>query len=350
MNPPEVKKLIKSIATEEGFDAVAITSASSNITDYRNLEKFLKAKFHAEMIWLSRNKIKRSNPKELMPNVKSIISLGKNYGPQDKPINDMLPQNYGDISCYAKTSKDYHKVIKSALKKVCLRLKKEFKLELKLFVDTAPVMEKPLAARAGLGWQGKHTNLVSRTYGSWLFLSEIFTSLELEPDSPEVDHCGSCSACIDACPTNAFPQAYQLDSNKCISYLTIEHPGEIDNNLMELMGNHIYGCDDCLSACPWNKFASPTTDLNFEPRTELIRPDLRELVKLSDTEFRLFFSGSTIKRTGRDRFIRNVLIAIGNSNDKSFLPVLHELTADTSQLVAKTAKWALSKLSKKGEI
>nr|ADI23468.1 uncharacterized Fe-S protein [uncultured nuHF1 cluster bacterium HF0770_35I22] len=344
MTSCETKKQIKILALEEGFDSVAITSASANPKDFQSLEKFLRLKYHGEMSWLEKNRVKRGNPKKLMPNVNSIITLGKNYSPQVNPLNYKNDPVCGKISCYAQTMKDYHKVIKKALKRICQRIAFEYESEIKLFVDTAPIMEKPLAARAGLGWQGKHTNLVSRSFGSWLFLGEIFTSLKLEPDLPEADHCGSCSACLQACPTGAFPKPYQLDSNKCISYLTIEHSGLIDGKLMELMGNHIYGCDDCLAVCPWNKFSSPTADPNFQPRPELVKPKLKDLVKLTDKEFRSLFSGSAIKRTGRDRFIRNVLIAIGNSRDQSFFTVLRKLKDDPSPLVAKTAEWALLKL------
>jgi epoxyqueuosine reductase len=340
------KSLIRNIAIEEGFDAIAITSAKPNLKDFEGLSKFIKKKHHGDMAWIAESHQKRSNPQKIMKTAKSIITFGANYSPRIDPLGSLKHPSYGTISSYAKTSKDYHDVVKKALKRVGRRLVLKFDTDIKVFVDTAPIMEKPLAARAGLGWQGKHTNLVSKKFGSWLFLGEIFTTLMLEPDLPEPDHCGSCDACIKACPTNAFPNPYELDSKKCISYLTVEHKGDIDPKLMTLMGNRIYGCDDCLAVCPWNKFSTPTLSTDLEPRLELCMPELKDLAQLNEFDFRKVFSKSPIKRTGRDRFIRNVLIGIGNSKDYSLVPIIDVLTNDKSPLVAKTAKWAIIQLQK----
>ena len=339
------KKFIKSIALEEGFDAVAITSPSPDPKDAQALSSFIKKKYNGEMNWMANNQTKRSNPLELMGNAKSIIVLGTNYSPLINSLENLKNPSHGSISSYAQTSDDYHNIIKKALKRVGRKIIHTFNTEIKIFVDTAPIMEKPLAARSGLGWQGKHTNLVSKSFGSWLFLGEIFTSLEIPPDLPQADHCGSCTACMNVCPTKAFPSPYQLDSRKCISYLTIEHRGLIEPDLMAAMGNRIYGCDDCLAVCPWNKFAKPTNHPQLAPRIELIRPSLEDLAQLTEKDFREFFSKSPIKRTGRNRFIRNILIGIGNSKDTSLIDIVKQLTRDKSLIVSKTAQWALTRLN-----
>jgi epoxyqueuosine reductase len=277
----------------------------------------------------------------LMPSAKTIIVLGANYGPTADAIE--TPHDRGEISVYAR-GRDYHDVLKKKMKQLVRWLVETQNCNAKVFVDTAPIMEKPLAQRAGVGWQGKHTNLVSRKFGSWLFLSEIFTTLNLPPDLPEADHCGNCELCMQACPTDALKEPYRIDPRRCVSYLTIEHSGAVEPGLMDLMGNHIYGCDDCLRACPWTKFQSPTDIKELRPRPDLALPRLTELAKLDDTEFRKFFSGSPIKRTGRDHFICNVLIAMGNSGNKELLPSARSMSDDPSSLVSKTARWAIEKL------
>lgn len=339
------KDQIRSYAHELGFDAVGFTSAQADARDEMALARFLKAGHHGDMAWMENANGRRPDPQKTMPNANTIIVLGTNYGPMADPLGFLENTDRGNISVYAQATKDYHDVLKKRLKKLGRWIGQTFPSDIKIFVDTAPIMEKPLAARAGIGWQGKHTNLVSRTHGSWLFLGEVFTSLEIEPDAPEVDHCGSCDLCQKVCPTDAFPAPYQLDATKCISYLTIEHKSDVDAALMEKMGNHIYGCDDCLAVCPWNKFASPTTEKQFMPRAELTAPRLKDLADMDDTTFRTVFAGSPIKRTGRDRFVRNVLIAIGNSNDRELLDCAQNLTNDSSSLVANSAYWAVSKLS-----
>lgn len=296
------------------------------------------------MDWLARTKDRRADPNVLWPDAKSVIVLGMNYGPDENPLALVAQHERGAISVYARGD-DYHDLIKGKLKQIGGWLAAKAGGEIKVFVDTAPVMEKPLAASAGLGWQGKHTNLVSREFGSWLFLGSIFTTLDLPADAPEADHCGSCRACLDICPTAAFPAPYQLDARRCISYLTIEHKGPIPRDLRAAMGNRIYGCDDCLAVCPWNKFAQTSHEAKLAARDENRAPELSELVKLDDAAFRARFSKSPVKRTGRDRFIRNVLIAAGNSGDPSLVPGAERLLEDPSPLVRGAAVWALSKLA-----
>ena len=295
------------------------------------------------MTWLAATATRRASPPALWPDVRSIIMLGLNYGPDTDPLAILKVRDHAAISIYAKGD-DYHELIKTRLKALARWLTANAGGDVKVFVDTAAVMEKPLAARAGLGWQGKHTNLVSRQYGSWLFLGAIFTTLELPDDQAEPDSCGSCRACLDICPTAAFPAPYRLDARRCISYLTIEHKGPIPRDLRGAIGNRIYGCDDCLAVCPWNKFASQGREAKLSAREALRAPQLADLVRLNDAQFRMLFSKTSIKRTGRDRFIRNVLIAIGNSGDISLAAEAEKLLADTSPLVRGAAVWALSKL------
>jgi epoxyqueuosine reductase len=340
-----VKERIRKFCLEAGFDTARFASAETDPRDGDALERFLKAGHQGDMLWMADNRERRIAPRELMDAARTIIVLGNNYGPGTDPLEITRRPERGAISAYAQAGKDYHDIIKKRLKLIGRWIVQEFACDIKVFVDTAPVMEKPLAARAGLGWQGKHSNLVSREFGSWLFLGEIFLTLDLEPDLPEADHCGSCDLCIQACPTEAIPDPYHLDASRCISYLTIEHKGEIAPELMEKMGNHIYGCDDCLAVCPWNKFSTPTTEPGYLPRMELTAPRLKDLAELDDTGFRRVFTASPIKRTGRDRFIRNVLIAIGNSADPSLSGVADALAADPSVLVAKTARWARERLA-----
>ena len=296
------------------------------------------------MGWLAQTKEWRADPHVLWPDAKSVIVLGVNYGPDENPLALLGERSRAAISVYARGD-DYHEFIKGKLKRLGQWLVAKAGGELKVFVDTAPVMEKPLAASAGLGWQGKHTNLVSREFGSWLFLGSIFTTLELPFDEAEADHCGSCRACLDICPTAAFPAPYQLDARRCISYLTIEHKGPIPRELRSQIGNRIYGCDDCLAVCPWNKFAQVGHEARLAARDENRAPQLIELVKLDDAAFRARFAKSPVKRTGRSRFIRNVLIAIGNSSDLSLAPDAEKLLSDESPLVRGVAVWALSKLA-----
>jgi epoxyqueuosine reductase len=307
------------------------------------LDAYIAAGSHGEMDWLAREPERRRHPNGLWDEARSVIVLGMNYGPETDPLEALAHRERAAVAAYA-LGKDYHDVIKKRLKELGRWLGRASGAPLKVFVDTAPVMEKPLAQAAGLGWQGKHTNLVSREFGSWLFLGEIFTTVELPPDEPEIDHCGSCSACQDICPTAAFPAPYRLDARRCISYLTIEHKGPIPVEFREPMGNRIYGCDDCLAVCPWNKFASQTAELAFAPREALTAPRLEDLALLDDAAFRAAFAGSPIKRIGRDRFVRNVLIAIGNSGEAGLAGIAEALLDDASPLVRGMAVWALARL------
>lgn len=306
------------------------------------LREFLATGAHGDMGWMA-NADRRGEPRVLWPDVRSIVMLGINYGPDDDPLAILKERTRGAISVYARGD-DYHDLIKSRLKQIGRWLIDRAGGDVKVFVDTAPVMEKPLAAAAGLGWQGKHTNLVSRQFGSWLFLGAIFTTLELPPDEPERDHCGQCRACLDICPTAAFPAPYRLDARRCISYLTIEHKGQIPHELRPLIGNRIYGCDDCLAVCPWNKFAVAGREVKLAAREVLRAPPLAELARLDDAAFRTLFAKSAVKRVGRARFVRNVLIAIGNSGDASLAAEAERLLDDESPLVRGAAIWALGRL------
>ncbi len=301
------------------------------------------------MGWIAETLERRAEPSTLWPEVRSIVVLAMNYGPDHDPRDILEKRDRGAISVYAR-NRDYHDVMKGRLKEIAGKVVAKAGGDVKVFVDTAPVMEKPLAEAAGLGWQGKHTNLVSRAHGSWLFLGTIFTTAELEPDAAEVDHCGSCRACLDACPTNAFPVPYRLDARRCISYLTIENKGPIPHEFRAAIGNRIYGCDDCLAACPWNKFASAASEAKLAAREDLREPALADLLRLDDAAFRAFFAGSPVKRIGRDRFVRNVLIAAGNSADAALKPVVRGLLDDASPLVRGAAIWALSRLVPDGDL
>lgn len=310
----------------------------------QRLRAFLEAGMQGAMAWLAREPEIRADPARLWPEARSALVTGISYAPAADPLPELMLRDRGYISVYAR-NRDYHEVLKGRLKELAGLLASRTRKAVKVFVDTAPVMEKPLAQRAGLGWQGKHTNLVSRSYGSWLFLGVILTTAELPRDPPETDHCGSCRRCLAICPTDAFPAPYRLDARRCISYLTIEHPGPIPRALRPLLGNRIYGCDDCLAVCPWNKFASAARELAFFPRPELVAPSLEELARLDDPGFRRMFAGSPIKRIGRDRFVRNVLVAIGNSGESALLPVVEERLADPSPLVRGAAVWAFGRLA-----
>src|SRR3984893_7468675 len=310
-NPIDLKAAFAHHARALGFDAVGITDPEAIAGVRQRLDAFLDAGAHGEMDWLADNPARRADPKVMWRDVRSVIMLGVNYGPDENPLAILQSRSRGAISVYAQGD-DYHDLIKKRLKDLARWLIARAGGDVKVFVDPAAVMEKPLAQTSGLGWQGKHTNLVSRQFGSWLFLGAIFTTLELPPDAPETDHCGSCRACLDICPTAAFPAPYRLDARRCISYLTIEHKGPIPRELRSRMGNRIFGCDDCLAVCPWNKFAQAGREAKLSARAALRSPLLADLARLDDADFRHLFAGTAIKRTGRDRFVRNVLIAIGN--------------------------------------
>lgn len=342
-DPAKLRALIDAEAQRAGFDAVAVTSPDAIPLAPARLAEFVADGFHGSMDWIAETLQRRSEPTALWPQVRSIIVLAMNYGPGHDPRGVLASRDRAAISVYAQ-NRDYHDVMKGRLKEIAGKLVARAGGDVKVFVDTAPVMEKPLAEAAGLGWQGKHTNLVSREHGSWLFLGTIFTTAELVPDRAEIDHCGSCRACLDACPTDAFPAPYRLDARRCISYLTIENKGPIPHEFREKIGNRIYGCDDCLAACPWNKFARAASEAKLAARDDLREPPLADLLGLDDASFRAFFSGSPIKRIGRDRFIRNVLIAAGNSGEASLYGAVRTLLGDPSPLVRGAAIWALARL------
>src|SRR5271157_1908027 len=334
-----------------GFDACRITSAEPLEHARENLSAWLAEGAHGDMTWMADTFERRIDPRALMRDAKSVVVLGLNYGPDADPLAALERPEAGAISVYAR-HRDYHDVLKGKLKQLAAFLvaaARPEQADVKVFVDTAPLMEKPLAALAGLGWQGKHTNLVSREFGSWLFLGAILTDLDLPPDPPEADHCGQCRACLDACPTRAFPAPYRLDARRCISYLTIEHKGPIPRQLRAAVGNRIYGCDDCLAVCPWNKFASVGREAKLAARADLNAPPLAELARLDDASFRSLFAGGPIKRIGRARFVRNVMIAIGNSNDPALAKVAADRLDDDNSLVRGAAVWALARLSPREE-
>jgi epoxyqueuosine reductase len=330
-------------AADAGFDAVRFTTPQAIPEAGARLAAFLNAGRHGDMDWMERTLKRRASPAALWPQARSVIVLGLNYGPERDPLENLTRLAHGTISVYAR-GKDYHDVVKKKLKRVAGWLHRAQGCEVKVFVDTAPVMEKPLAQAAGLGWQGKHTNLVSRDFGSWLFLGSIFTTLEIAPDEREADHCGQCRSCLDICPTKAFPKPYELDARRCISYLTIEHKGHIAPQFRAAMGNRIFGCDDCLAVCPWNKFAQISREAKLEARAETENPPLTELLALDDGAFRARFAGTPVKRTGRDRFLRNVLIAAGNSGNRELDDKVKPHLEDDSPLVRAMAVWALSRL------
>ena len=333
---------IRAKALALGFDAIGFARAELAPEARTRLRDFLAAGHHGTMGWLADRTEQRSQPQALWPEARSVICLGLTYAPEDDPRANLDHGEIGNISVYAR-NRDYHDVVKGMLKHLAQFVAKSGGV--KVFVDTAPVMEKPLAARAGLGWQGKHTNLVSRAHGSWLFLGEIYTTLDLPPDAPSPDHCGTCRRCLDACPTDAFPAPYRLDATRCISYLTIEHQGPIPEALRPAIGNRIYGCDDCLAACPWNRFAAASHHMKLVARDDLKAPQLRALAQFDDEAFRKHFAGSPIKRIGRNRFARNVAIAIGNSAQPDLLPVAQALRRDADPVVAEAASWATARLA-----
>ncbi|MEE8334732.1 MAG: tRNA epoxyqueuosine(34) reductase QueG [Alphaproteobacteria bacterium] len=327
----------------EGFDAVGVAPATAQTASRDALSEFLESGHHGDMGWMEARAEQRASPDALWPEARSVIVVGQNYGPAADPLAILEQPDRGGVSVYAQ-GRDYHDVLKKKLRRLARAIAETHKCEVKLFVDTAPVMEKPLARAAGIGWQGKHSNLVSRDFGSWLFLGEIFTTLELAPDEPGADRCGGCTRCLTACPTNAFPAPYRLDARRCISYLTIEHKGHIAREFRQAIGNRIYGCDDCLTVCPWNKFARTSDEPALSPRVALAAPRLAALAALDDAHFRTLFSRSAVKRLGRDRFVRNVAIAIGNSGQPTLAPSVEALLGDPSPLVRAMAVWALSRL------
>ncbi len=339
----DAKDLIRSEALALGFDAVGFAAAELAPGARQDLAAYLARGYHGDMGWLANRADERGQPQKLWPGARSVVVLGLNYASAADPLAPLGRPDRGTVSVYAQ-GRDYHDVAKRKLKSLARIMTARLGCALKLFVDTAPVMEKPLAERAGLGWQGKHTNLVSRELGSWLFLAEIYCDLELAPDRPGEDACGSCRRCLDACPTDAFPAPYRLDARRCISYLTIEHKGHIAREFRKAMGNRIYGCDDCLAVCPWNKFAWRTREPGLLPRIELTAPRLADLAELDDAAFRRLFAGSPIKRTGRDRFLRNVLIAVGNSGRPELAATARQRLDDASTLVRAMAVWALAQL------
>ncbi|HMA16663.1 MAG TPA: tRNA epoxyqueuosine(34) reductase QueG [Kiloniellaceae bacterium] len=338
-----MKAEIRRRALEVGFDAVGFAHAEVASAARAEFLDFLAQGCHGDMDWLAAKAERRSDPRALWPEARSVIVLGQNYGPADDPLALLERKDRASVSVYARNA-DYHDLVKKRLKALARWLHEDIGAGVKVFVDTAPVMEKHLAQAAGLGWQGKHSNLVSLSHGSWLFLGEVFTDLDLAPDTAESDHCGTCRRCLDVCPTAAFLGPYRLDARRCISYLTIEHKGHIPREFRAAMGNRIYGCDDCLAVCPWNKFARRTTEPAFLPRAELTAPRLRDLAGLDDAAFRQIFAGSPVKRVGRDRLLRNVMIAIGNSGDRSLAPDAERLLGDASPLVRAMAVWALWRL------
>ena len=344
---------LKQHARSLGFDSVRVTTADTLRRAPRDagaaLERFVADGWHGDMDWMATHLARRRDPLALWDAARSIVMVAMSYAPSDDPLAILSECERGAISVYAR-GKDYHDVMKTRLKQLARRIAEDCGAEVKVFVDTAPLMEKPLAMRAGIGWQGKHTNLVSREHGSWLFLGAVLTSAQLEPDQPERDHCGSCTRCLDACPTHAFPSPYRLDARRCIAYLTIEHKGHIPLEFRAPIGNRVFGCDDCLAVCPWNKFAADAREARFAARPETDNPPLAELLALDDAAFRARFAGTPVKRTGRDRVVRNALIAAGNSGDARLVPAVVALLDDASPLVRAMAVWALLRLASPAEV
>ena len=342
---PSPKDTIRARALELGFDTVGFAPARATGVSRAGLSQYLSEGRHGDMDWMATTAHRRADPRTMWPGARSAVVVGLNYGPEVDPLAVLEQPDRGGISAYAQTGRDYHDVVKKKLRQLARWMAETFPCEVKLFVDTAPIMEKPLAQQAGVGWQGKHSNLVSRSHGSWLFLGEVLTSLDLPPDLPEPDHCGSCQKCLDICPTDAFPAPYQLDARRCIAYLTIEHQGHIPHEFRKPIGNRVFGCDDCLAVCPWNKFAETARDMQMKAREELNAPVLAELAALDDAAFRKLFAGSPVKRLGRDRLIRNVLIAMGNSGLADLLPHIDPHLTDPNPVVRAAAVWALGQLA-----
>ena len=339
----ELKERLVRQALAEGFSRVGVTRPNAVPEIAERLAGFVEAGYHGQMGWMAERMSWRGDPAALWPEARSVVMLAEAYTPKHDPLDVLEQPELGAVSVYAQ-GRDYHDIVKKRLKRVGRWLQHEAAGEIKVFVDTAPVMEKPLAAAAGLGWQGKHTNLLSRELGNWFFLGAIFTTIELPADAPGVENCGTCRACLDICPTDAFPAPFQLDARRCISYLTIEYHGPVDVELREKMGNRIYGCDDCLAICPWNKFAMAAQELRYAGSGDLRAPKLTDLAMLDDAGFRAKFSGSPIKRIGRNRFVRNVLYAIGNSAEPRLRAVAQDLCEDPDPVVADAARWAVARL------
>ncbi|WP_107846352.1 tRNA epoxyqueuosine(34) reductase QueG [Litoreibacter ponti] len=340
-----MKDRLRDVALAEGFSKMGVCRPDAIPLAGDRLKRFIDEGRHGEMSWMAERMAWRGDPQALWPEARSIIMLAEVYTPDHDPLDTLTLRDRAAISVYAQ-NRDYHDLVKKRLKRVGRWLLEQARGEkIKVFVDTAPVMEKPLAQAAGLGWQGKHTNLLARDLGNWFFLGAIFTTVKLDPDIPEDENCGSCRACLDICPTDAFPAPFQLDARRCISYLTIEHKGPVAPELRAKMGNRIYGCDDCLAVCPWNKFAQDATEIRYAAREDLRAPNLGELASLDDAGFRTKFSGSPIKRIGRDRFVRNVLYAIGNSQTPALAEAARRLTDDPDPTVAEAAQWAIERLA-----
>ena len=339
-----LKDFLKTEAERLGFCAMAVSSARALPGLHDRLSEFVALGRHGSMQWMPETLDRRADPQVLWPEARSVIVLAMNYGPDSDPLENHAHRQNATVSVYAR-NRDYHDIIKGKMKELAAKFASRAGGDVKVFVDTAPVMEKPLAQAAGLGWIGKHTNLVSRSHGSWVFLSSIFTTIDLTADAPEVDHCGSCRACLDACPTGAFPAPYQIDARRCISYLTIENKGPVPVEFRKAIGNRVYGCDDCLAVCPWNKYAQAANEAKLIARDDLRSPPLSGFLAMDDAAFRAFFSGSPVKRIGRDRFLRNVLIAAGNSADPALVPACEALLRDASPLVRGAAIWAVSQLT-----
>jgi epoxyqueuosine reductase len=341
--PISISELLRAKAIAEGFSAVRVTSVDGLTETATRLHDFIASGYHGDMGWMADTEDRRSSPKAMWPEARTAVMFAMNYGQNIDSFARLEKKSDGVISVYA-LNRDYHDVIKGKLKNIGEWFGHATGAQVKVFVDTAPLMEKPLGEASGLGWQGKHTNLVSRELGSWFFLGAMLTDFELPVDTPETDHCGTCQACLDICPTRAFPEPYKLDARRCISYLTIEHKGHIAPEFRAPIGNRIYGCDDCLAVCPWNKFAQTASEAKLKAREDLVAPSLSDLVRLDDAAFRKLFVGSPVKRIGRDRFVRNVLIAIGNSGDRSLVTEVEKLIGDSSPLVRAMAVWAMSQL------
>jgi epoxyqueuosine reductase len=342
-NPETLKAFLKAEAEKLGLDALAITHPGAISDKAPHLEAFLNAGRHGDMDWMAATADRRANPQTLWHEARSVIMIGQSYAPNYDPLDALAQKDRASISVYAK-GRDYHDVLKGKIKHLAGAFAARSGADVKVFVDTAPLMEKPLAAAAGLGWQGKHTNLVSRAHGSWLFLGAILTTADLPPDAPEQDHCGSCQRCLDVCPTRAFPAPYQLDARRCLAYLSIEHKGHIAPEFRRPMGNRVFGCDDCLAVCPWNKFAHAAREQKFAASAGTDNPPIAELLAMDDAAFRARFAGTPVKRTGRDRVVRNALIAAGNSGDPTLLSPVIALLDDASPLVRAMAVWALTQL------
>ena len=336
-----------------GFDAFGITTPQAfRALPYEpsaNLDNFIALDRHGDMDWMATHHQRRRDPQALWPDARTIVMVATNYAPQTDPLDALRRPHHAALSVYAR-GKDYHDILKGRLKQLASRIANQIDADVKVFVDTAPLMEKPLAAAAGIGWQGKHTNLVSTTHGSWLFLGAILTNAELPATRPHADRCGSCTRCLDICPTNAFPSPYTLDARRCIAYLTIEHKGHIQREFREAIGNRVFGCDDCLAVCPWNKFAAASRETHFTVRAETDNPPLADLLTLDDAAFRTRFAGTSIKRTGRNHFLRNVLIAVGNTHDERYIPLIVPHLHDPAPLVRAMAVWALSKVSSRSTL